>query len=170
MLRFLLPLLALVTWSTLIMAADTVTVVELKDGVLTAPTTQPKVVRSEAEWRKLLSPEAFAVLRVSGTERPFCGGLLKNKEKGFYVCAGCDLPLFGSDTKFDSGTGWPSFNREVYKGNVTRISDRSHGMERVEIRCARCDGHLGHVFEDGPAPTGERHCLNSAALKFVKSL
>ena len=167
--RILLPLLVLLTWSTLIMAADTVTVVELKDGVLTAPTAQPKVVRSEAEWRTLLSPEAFAVLRGSGTERPFCGGLLKNKEHGCYVCAGCGLPLFGADAKFDSGTGWPSFNREVYKGNVARISDRSHGMERIEIRCARCDGHLGHVFADGPAPTGERHCLNSAALKFVKS-
>ncbi|GDY11349.1 hypothetical protein LBMAG53_02260 [Planctomycetota bacterium] len=164
MLRFLIALTCVLSMAN---SADSVTVVELKDGALTAPTAQPKLVLSEAEWRKRLAPEAFAVLRASGTERPFCGGLLSNKKPGYYVCGGCALPLFASAAKFESGTGWPSFNREVYKGNVERISDNSHGMERVEIRCARCGGHLGHVFNDGPAPTGERHCLNSAALTFV---
>jgi methionine-R-sulfoxide reductase len=167
MLRFAIALACMLSMANSVNSAESVTVVELKDGVLTAPTAQPKIVLSEAEWRQRLGAEAFAVLRASGTERPFCGGLLNNKKPGYYVCGGCGLPLFAAAAKFESGTGWPSFNREVYKGNVERISDRSHGMVRVEIRCARCGGHLGHVFDDGPPPTGERHCLNSAALTFV---
>jgi peptide-methionine (R)-S-oxide reductase len=122
-----------------------------------------------AEREKLavrLSPEERYVLFDHGTERPFCGGLLDNKETGVYCCRLCGLPLFRSQTKFESGTGWPSFYEAFDEQHIKRITDTSHGMRRVEIRCARCDGHLGHVFPDGPPPTGERHCLNSASLEF----
>lgn len=139
----------------------------LQDKTLGPVTRQPAVVRTDAEWRARLTPEAYAVLRHEGTERPFCGGLLNQKGEGWFTCAGCDLPLFSSSAKFESGTGWPSFFIEAAPENVRRIEDRSHGMLRVEIRCARCDGHLGHVFNDGPPPTRTRHCLNSAALTFV---
>ncbi|MEY3958099.1 MAG: peptide-methionine (R)-S-oxide reductase MsrB [Verrucomicrobiota bacterium] len=125
-----------------------------------------KVVKTDAEWEALLPPETYRILRAKGTERPFCGTLLDNKKQGTYHCVGCDLPLFSSDSKFNSGTGWPSFFRPVSKHNVATIEDRSHGMVRTEILCARCDGHLGHVFEDGPPPTGLRYCLNSESLKF----
>jgi peptide-methionine (R)-S-oxide reductase len=124
----------------------------------------------DAAYAKLvaaLSPEERRVLVDHGTERPFCGGLLDQKEAGTYVCRLCALPLFRSTAKFESGTGWPSFAEEYDPSHVTRIRDVSHGMVRVEIRCARCDGHLGHVFPDGPPPAGERHCLNSASLAFV---
>lgn len=136
------------------------------DGRLAPPSLQAPVVRTDAEWRRLLAPEAYAVLRHEGTERPFCGGLLHEEGRGWFCCAGCGLPLFASQDKFDSGTGWPSFRQEAAPDNVRRVEDRSHGMRRTEIRCARCDGHLGHVFDDGPAPTFTRHCLNSAALVF----
>ena len=137
------------------------------DGTLSPPQRLEPVVKTDDEWRALLAPEVYQVLRSAGTERPFCGGLLHNKGAGYYVCAGCALPLFHSATKFESGTGWPSFYQEVHPGNVKRITDASYGMVRVEIQCARCGGHLGHVFDDGPEPTHERHCLNSAALSFV---
>lgn len=114
-----------------------------------------------------LEPEARRVLLAQGTERPFCGGLLAEKGQGVYVCGLCALPLFRSETKFESGTGWPSFWRPFDPAHVAELRDTSHGMIRVEIRCARCDGHLGHVFPDGPPPTGVRYCLNSAALRFV---
>ncbi len=114
-----------------------------------------------------LSPEERRVLLDHGTERPFCGVFLDNKKEGAYVCRLCGLPLFRSSTKFDSGTGWPSFFQPFDAAHVTEITDTSHGMRRVEIRCARCDGHLGHVFDDGPRPTGLRYCLNSASLDFV---
>lgn len=114
-----------------------------------------------------LSPEERRVLLHQGTEPPFCGGLLMNKEPGVYHCRLCDLPLFRSSAKFESGTGWPSFFAPFDVEHVATIRDTSHGMIREEIRCARCDGHLGHVFEDGPRPTGLRYCLNSASLKFV---
>jgi methionine-R-sulfoxide reductase len=159
---------ALLLGSGTIMAADNPTFVLLDDkGQLTQPTASPLVVKNDEEWRALLAPEVYSVLRASDTEAPFCGGLLHHKGKGYFACAGCGLPLFGSTDKFDSGTGWPSFTRPVYPGNLKRIVDQSHGMSRTEIQCARCFGHLGHVFDDGPAPTGERHCLNSAAMKFV---
>jgi peptide-methionine (R)-S-oxide reductase len=116
-----------------------------------------------------LTPEERYVLLDHGTERPFCGGLLSNKTAGVYCCRLCSLPLFQSAAKFESGTGWPSFYQEFDPAHVRRIEDRSHGMRRVEIRCARCDGHLGHVFPDGPPPTYERHCLNSASLEFFEA-
>lgn len=115
-----------------------------------------------------LSPEERHVLLDHGTERAFCGTLLDNKKHGTYVCRVCGLPLFDSSAKFDSGTGWPSFFREFERTHVARFEDLSYGMRRVEIRCVRCDSHLGHVFPDGPAPTRERHCLNSISLEFVE--
>ena len=137
------------------------------DGKLTGPIEQPKVELSDAEWKKRLTPDQFRILRSKGTERPFCGGLLQNKEHGYYLCAGCNLPLFESGAKFESGTGWPSFFQPAAKENVLEETDRSHGMVRTEIMCKRCEGHLGHVFDDGPRPTGLRYCLNSESLKFV---
>jgi peptide-methionine (R)-S-oxide reductase len=114
-----------------------------------------------------LSPEERRVLLDHGTERPFCGGLLDNKQAGIYACRLCALPLFRSRTKFESGTGWPSFFEPFDAEHVTSIRDTSYGMERLEIRCRRCDGHLGHVFPDGPPPTGLRYCMNSASLRFI---
>lgn len=140
-----------------------------KEGQLTGPVDSPKVILSQEEWKKRLKPEQFEVLRSSGTERPFCGHLLDNKLKGIYSCAGCGLPLFSSDAKFQSGTGWPSFFQPVAEENVAQRADHSHGVTRKEINCARCDGHLGHVFDDGPKPTGLRFCLNSASLAFTPS-
>jgi peptide-methionine (R)-S-oxide reductase len=126
-----------------------------------------KVVKSDAEWKQLLTPEQYGVLRRSGTERAFTSELLEVHEPGTFVCAACGLELFRSEDKFDSGTGWPSFTRPYFLNNVREISDTSLGMPRVEIRCARCDGHLGHVFPDGPKPTRLRYCMNGDAMKFV---
>lgn len=140
-----------------------------RTGSLVGPVQLPKLELSESEWRKRLSPEQFRILRSSGTERPFCGVLLDNKQSGVYACAGCGLPLFASDSKFHSGTGWPSFFQPIAPGNVAERADHSHGMTRVEINCARCDGHLGHVFPDGPPPTSLRYCLNSESLAFTPS-
>lgn len=122
---------------------------------------------SEKEWQEKLGPERFRILRQAGTEAPWSGALLSNKAAGDYVCAGCGAPLFESDTKYDSGSGWPSFTAPVADEAVANIEDFSHGMHRVEVRCARCQGHLGHVFPDGPGPEGLRYCINSASLDFV---
>ncbi len=122
---------------------------------------------TESQWREKLTPAQFYVLRESGTERPFTSPLLKEKRDGVFVCAGCDLPLFSSATKFESGTGWPSFWQPINRDHVIDKSDMALGMMRTENVCARCGGHLGHVFEDGPRPTGLRFCINGEALKFV---
>jgi peptide-methionine (R)-S-oxide reductase len=128
----------------------------------------PKIVKSEDEWRKQLSPLAFEVTRQAGTERAFTGEYWNLHEKGLFRCICCDTALFSSDTKFESGTGWPSFWAPIAKENIQELQDISLGMTRTAISCRRCDAHLGHVFDDGPRPTGLRFCMNSAALRFVK--
>ena len=126
-----------------------------------------QVVKSKEEWKKILSPEQYHVLREQGTEIAFTGKYWNNHAKGIYRCAACGLPLFSSDTKFESGTGWPSFWAPIAENHVRKATDESFGMERDEVQCARCGGHLGHVFDDGPAPTGLRYCLDSVSLQFV---
>lgn len=125
-----------------------------------------RISRSNEEWQSLLDPKSYNVLREKGTERAFTGAYNDNKKSGLYNCKACGLSLFSSKTKFDSGTGWPSFYAPIDKTHVLEETDNAHGMRRVEVLCNRCGGHLGHVFDDGPAPTGLRYCMNSAALDF----
>ena len=134
-----------------------------------SPKRKDKVVKTDAEWKKILTPEQYKILRSHGTEGAFCGRFYDNHMTGVYSCAGCSLELFKSDAKFDSGTGWPSFFQPFSKANVWTRDDNAYGMNRIELLCARCDGHLGHVFEDGPKPTGLRFCINSDGLKFKKA-
>jgi len=124
---------------------------------------------SDDEWKKKLTPDQYKILRQKGTEPPFTGKLLHNKEKGAYLCAGCGHLLFSSEAKFDSGSGWPSFDTPLAKESVETSTDTSLGMRRIEVRCPQCGGHLGHVFDDGPTATGKRYCINSAALTFKKA-
>jgi len=131
------------------------------------PAVAREVVHTEAEWKKLLTPAQFDVLRKAGTERPFSSPLDKEKRAGQFSCAGCALPLFSSKAKFDSGTGWPSFYEPVSRAAVDEETDRTLGMKRTEVLCHRCGGHLGHVFDDGPKPTGLRYCMNGLALAFT---
>ena len=130
--------------------------------------TLDRVEKTESEWKAELDDLAFKVLRKAGTERAFTGKYWDNKKPGVYTCGGCGLPLFSSETKFKSGTGWPSYYEPIRKGHVLEKEDSSYGMSRVEVLCARCQGHLGHVFPDGPPPTGLRYCINSVSLDFVE--
>ena len=133
-----------------------------------SPERKDKLVLTDAEWRKRLKPESYDILRSHGTEPAFCGILLDNPDHGVYHCGGCDLPLFSSGNKYKSGSGWPSFYLPLERKNVWFRTDKSYGMVRVEVLCARCDGHLGHVFPDGPEPSGIRFCINGKALNFKK--
>lgn len=146
-------------------AADKMASAMVEDG----DTSLKKVVKTPEEWRKQLGDAAYNVLREKGTERSFSGKYVDNHDKGTYHCNACNLPLFKSETKFESGTGWPSFYAPIVAKNVIEHRDVAYGMVRTEVVCARCDGHLGHVFEDGPKPTGLRYCMNSVSLNFVKN-
>lgn len=134
-----------------------------------SPSDSGKVVKTDAEWKKLLSPEQYYIARMKGTERPWTSKFEKFDEKGTYFCAACGNALFRSDTKFESGCGWPSFYEPVTKTSIIYLQDSSHGMVRTEVQCGRCEAHLGHVFEDGPPPTGLRYCINGVILDFAKA-
>ncbi|MGD0730872.1 MAG: peptide-methionine (R)-S-oxide reductase MsrB [Terracidiphilus sp.] len=148
----------------------TVKIVQFSDqGKAIGKVVVPRVVKTDAEWRQQLSPVSYEVTRHAGTERAYSGSTWNNHERGIYRCICCDNAVFSSQTKFESGTGWPSFWEPIAQENVIETGDESLGMSRTEVKCRECDAHLGHVFDDGPRPTGLRYCMNSAAMKFVKS-
>ena len=138
-----------------------------RNGELVGPVAMPKVIKTDKQWQEQLTSEQYKIARAKGTERAFCGTLLDNHQNGVYTCVCCGLPLFSSQAKFNSGTGWPSFFQPVAAENVVEHADDSYGMRRTESLCARCDAHLGHVFDDGPRPTGLRFCMNSESLSFT---
>ncbi|MDE3234449.1 MAG: peptide-methionine (R)-S-oxide reductase MsrB [Bacteroidota bacterium] len=140
-----------------------------KDNPVYSNTDTSKVVLKEEEWKKILSPEVYYIAREKGTERPWTSKFENSKEVGTYYCAACGNPLFKSDTKFESGCGWPSFYEPISKGSIIYAPDHSYGMDRTEVMCGRCKAHLGHVFEDGPPPTGLRYCINGVVLDFQKA-
>jgi peptide-methionine (R)-S-oxide reductase len=149
----------------------TVTIVKFTDaGDRVDTVSVPKVVKSDAEWQKQLSPDSYEVARHAGTERPGSGALLNVHDKGVFRCICCDNALYNADTKFESGTGWPSFWAPIAEENVTKTEDSSFGMVRIAVSCTLCDAHLGHVFDDGPQPTGLRYCMNSVAMRFAKAM
>jgi peptide-methionine (R)-S-oxide reductase len=161
--------LATVEAGTNNVSAGPVTIVQFSpDGKRVGKVTVPRTIKSEAEWKQQLSPVSFDVTRHAGTERAYTGNTWNNHERGLYRCICCDTAVFSSDTKFESGTGWPSFWQPIASENVTEIHDQSFGMDRTAVSCRDCNAHLGHVFDDGPQPTGLRYCMNSAAMRFVK--
>jgi peptide-methionine (R)-S-oxide reductase len=150
-------------------ASSTVTIMDFSpDGKPMGKSVVPRIIKTDAEWKQKLSPISYQVARHAGTERPYTGDSWNEHGKGLFRCICCDIALFSSETKFESGTGWPSFWKPIAKENIVEGSDASLGMERTAVSCRQCDAHLGHVFDDGPRPTGLRYCMNSASMRFVK--